>query len=206
MQTCWQQYFQSKIIKSLHILVISRSRVISSASGYCVPSAFGQMYTSQSQAEVRGWYGLGPDLANGIGHYVQDDNLPKRHWNMNSRTAYNYSHRGMTPVWNAGNRILWLGGQPAANCVQNLKHCGIKNRQSALGTWGCKKTAGINDMAPFWVNKCLLDKRGLPVSDFDPQHLRSALHRIDMALQEGSVLVFCKQGYRLGPGDTALGQ
>ena len=48
------------------------------------------------------------------------------------------------------------------------------------------------------MNKCLMDKRGLPVSDFDPQDLRSALHRIDMALQEGSVLVFCKQGCRRG--------
>ena len=106
------------------------------------------MYTSENQAEVRGWYGLGPDLENGIAPYTSDNNSPKRHWNQYTRTNYNYSWRGMTPVWNIGNRILWLGGQPAANCVQNLKHCGIKKRQSDLGSWGCKKSADINDLLP----------------------------------------------------------
>ena len=160
---------------------------------------------------------------------MQDDNLPKRRWNVHSRTAYNYSWRGMTPVWNIGNRLLWLGGQPAANTVQNLQHCGIKFRMSALGSWGCKKSDDITDLRTYRMNNCQMDTRGLPVSnDFDPVELRSALHRMDLALQDGSLLVFCKQGcmtwgatrsqrpwatrfhrpgpYRLGPGDTALSQ
>ena len=73
------------------------------------------MYTSQDQAEVRGWYGLGPDIGNGIARYVQDDNTSRRHWNFHTRSAYNQSWRGMTPVWNVGNKILWLGSPQQNN-------------------------------------------------------------------------------------------
>ena len=151
------------------------------------------MYTS-NQAEVRGWYGLGPELENGIARYVSDDyNYGRQRWNVHTRTSYNNTWRGMTPVWNVGNRILWLGGQPAAWNIQNLRHCGILQRMSALGHWGCRKTDGITDLPGIRMNNCLMAQL-----DFDPSELRSVLHRIDMALDQGGLLVFCKQGCRRG--------
>ena len=67
---------------------------------------------------------------------------------------------------------------------------------NALGHW----TPSITDLLTYRMNNCLIDTRGMQQggNDFDPTELRSALHRMDLVLEEGSLLVFCKQGCRRG--------
>jgi hypothetical protein len=128
--------------------------------------------------------------------FIADDSPPPHRWhNKASRDKFNGTWRCMTPTYavkrrDGGMSFLWLGGENAANDVENLIKCGVSARCCFKGEWGAPQSDDINDFQHVKIDDVLKGKMGWCAME----ELMSEIN--DYLENEGSALLFCRQGAR----------